>query len=195
VASIIVCNPFADGFSGIIVTSVKLSHIPDGEPLRERGLEVPVQQLGLTEPWLGSVTLGYELSRLHGKLLGKFEAEGELRLQCSRCLEGFDASAKAAFMVEFEPVPEEKNERSGEDPDDPGPNVAYFSGDIIEFGEEVRQELELQVPFAPLCRADCKGLCPVCGVNRNETACDCQEKAKTGPFQGLDKLFQQNKEN
>jgi uncharacterized protein len=178
------------------VTRVKRSHIPDGKPLRETGLQVPLKDLELGKPWVGpAVTLNYEFSCIHGKILGKFEASGKLRLTCSRCLEDFDGSADAAFLAEFQEMPEEVNPRSGEDPEDPGPNLVYFSDDLIKFGDEVRQELELQVPFAPLCREDCKGLCPVCGGNRNERVCGCEEKSNDSPFRGLNKLFQQNKEN
>jgi uncharacterized protein len=177
------------------VTSVKLSHIPEGAPYVDRGLKVPLKDLGLEAPWIGGVELDLSMRRAHGQILGTFEATGRLGLQCSRCLEAFESTAHAAFMVEFEKAPEGEDPRGGDDPDDPGPNVAFYTGDLIEFGEEVRQELELQVPFAPLCRADCKGLCPVCGGNLNEKACGCEAGAKNSPFQGLNKLFQQNKEN
>ena len=73
--------------------------------------------------------------------------------------------------------------------------MVFYTGDDIEFSDEIRQELELQVPFAPLCREDCRGLCPVCGSNRNEKLCACREASHEGPFSGLNKLFQQNKEN
>jgi uncharacterized protein len=32
----------------------------------------------------------------------------------------------------------------------------------------------LAVPFAPLCREDCKGLCPQCGIDRNTGTCSCE---------------------
>ncbi len=37
------------------------------------------------------------------------------------------------------------------------------------------EQLELNIPMKPLCRPDCKGLCPTCGADRNETACSCEE--------------------
>ena len=38
----------------------------------------------------------------------------------------------------------------------------------------VRDAVLLELPPAPLCRPDCLGLCPQCGVNRNEEPCNCQ---------------------
>jgi uncharacterized metal-binding protein YceD (DUF177 family) len=182
---------------GKIVTRVKLSHIPEDSPLKEFGIELPLLDLGMAEPWLGSsLSLDYELSRIYGKVLGKFKARGRLGLQCCRCLEHFERDAGAEFVVEFEEAPEDRGaSRGAVDPEDPGLNVVLFNGDEIEFGEEVRQEMELQVPFAPLCKEDCKGLCPVCGSNRNERDCGGHEESRNSPFQGLKKLFQQNKEN
>jgi uncharacterized protein len=41
----------------------------------------------------------------------------------------------------------------------------------------LREQVLLSLPARTLCQPDCKGLCPRCGVNRNETACSCD----TGP--------------
>ncbi|HZU78781.1 MAG TPA: DUF177 domain-containing protein [Acidimicrobiales bacterium] len=38
----------------------------------------------------------------------------------------------------------------------------------------VRDAVLLELPQAPLCRADCRGLCPICGADRNEQACTCE---------------------
>lgn len=42
----------------------------------------------------------------------------------------------------------------------------------IDLAPLVREYMFLEVPISPLCKPDCKGLCPVCGENRNETSCD-----------------------
>lgn len=180
----------------ISLSSVKLSQIPEAQPLAENGLELSLEHLGMSRPWLGPrVSVTYELSRIYGKILGKFEAKAHFELPCSRCLENFQAEARAKFLVNFEERPPEADERKGLDPEDPELNVAFYDDDLIEFGDEVRQELELQLPFAPLCRPDCRGLCAVCGGNKNEKECKCGDVPKNNPFQGLEKLIQRNKEN
>ena len=45
--------------------------------------------------------------------------------------------------------------------------------------------LFLQLPLVSVCRPDCKGLCPVCGVNRNHTACACTPARPIGAFAAL----------
>ena len=37
----------------------------------------------------------------------------------------------------------------------------------------IREAVLLELPYAPVCREDCKGLCPVCGVDRNRESCSC----------------------
>jgi len=45
--------------------------------------------------------------------------------------------------------------------------------DVLDLEPLVRDAVRLELPGAPLCRDDCAGLCPNCGVDHNETACDC----------------------
>jgi uncharacterized protein len=46
-------------------------------------------------------------------------------------------------------------------------------GDLLDLAPLVRDACILDLPLAPLCRADCAGLCPECGVNRNLEQCSC----------------------
>jgi uncharacterized protein len=175
------------------VTKVLLSQIPESGSLSEKGLKIPLDEARLGEPFLEpGLELDYELRRVYDKILGNFKSRGRMGLQCSRCLEDFEADAKAEFLLEFEREPDEVNPRSGPDPDDAELNVVFFSGDKLDFGEELRQEMELQVPFAPLCSPDCRGLCGICGTPRKQ-GCDCKEEPKSGPFAGLKDLFQKEK--
>ncbi len=45
--------------------------------------------------------------------------------------------------------------------------------DVIDLEPLVRDALVLELPLAPLCDTECRGLCPTCGVDRNESTCDC----------------------
>jgi len=45
--------------------------------------------------------------------------------------------------------------------------------DTIDLGPMVRDAIVLELPMAPLCREDCRGLCPQCGADRNEGECGC----------------------
>lgn len=47
----------------------------------------------------------------------------------------------------------------------------------IDISELAREYLLLDAPTTPLCKPDCAGLCPICGVNRNEEKCSCKTDA------------------
>ena len=51
--------------------------------------------------------------------------------------------------------------------------VAFYRGDQIDLGQLMHEQFQLALPMKPLCRTDCRGLCAVCGGNRNTTACQC----------------------
>lgn len=60
--------------------------------------------------------------------------------------------------------------------------------DQLDLAPMVRQLVLLELDDDPLCRPDCAGLCPVCGVDRNTTACDCETSVRDERWSALDGL-------
>lgn len=52
--------------------------------------------------------------------------------------------------------------------------IYFFSENTMDLTAMVRDNLALNAPLKMLCRADCAGLCPVCGANRNVKPCSCE---------------------
>lgn len=78
--------------------------------------------------------------------------------ECSRCLG--DVSQPVEIDVqELYAYPEKV------DPDDE--DASTLTGDLIDLEPLVRDEVLLDLPFMPLCRPECAGLCPTCGVDLN----------------------------
>jgi uncharacterized protein len=79
---------------------------------------------------------------------------------CSRCIEpvGGEISVHVDELFELNPL-------EGE--------TYKLDDDVIDLEPLVRDALLLELPLAPLCSADCEGLCATCGVNRNLTRCEC----------------------
>jgi len=50
-----------------------------------------------------------------------------------------------------------------------------FDGEKIDLEPLFREQFVLAIPYAPLCREDCKGLCPQCGIDRNTGTCSCEK--------------------
>jgi uncharacterized protein len=93
---------------------------------------------------------------------------------CGRCLEEYPASVQATVDVRFAPRPAVGHsvELGTDDLD-----VDFYANDELNLGALVETETTLAVPMKPLCRDDCRGLCPGCGSNRNVGPCACPARA------------------
>ena len=91
---------------------------------------------------------------------------------CARCLKPVLVPIRAEFAERFVTAvswrSEEQHELASEDL-----NLSVFDGDSVDLDGLVREEIVLATPTQVLCRDDCKGLCEVCGLDRNLTNCDC----------------------
>lgn len=101
--------------------------------------------------------------------------EGAVPLTCSRCLEPFPFPVAPEIAVRLLPKPtvrEEEVELSGDDLE-----VEFYDGDVLDLAALLRAETLLALPMKPLCREECRGLCPVCGGNRNQGLCACEKRS------------------
>ncbi len=96
-------------------------------------------------------------------------------LQCGRCLEPYTVTVRPAFDARFVPSPATRGEERELGPDDLETDV-YRNG-LLDLTVLLETETALALPMKPLCRESCQGLCPVCGGNRNVTACACETRA------------------
>jgi uncharacterized protein len=64
-------------------------------------------------------------------------------------------------------------------------DITYISQDFIDLADVLTEQLRLQVPFQPLCREDCKGICSQCGADLNQGRCACSKLTKQTPFSML----------
>lgn len=112
------------------------------------------------------------LTRNGARVFVHGSVRASLHVACGRCLEPAQVAVDAPLQVTFVPAPVERQAREKEiragDPD-----YCTYSGDEVDLGNLVREQILLGIPFAPLCREDCLGLCPRCGGDRNSTACNC----------------------
>lgn len=60
-------------------------------------------------------------------------------------------------------------------------DITYLSHDYIDLGEVLAEQLQLQIPFQPLCKSSCHGICSQCGTDLNQARCACA-MIKSNPF-------------
>jgi len=63
--------------------------------------------------------------------------------------------------------------------------VSFYEDGGIELEEVLRDHILLTLPMQKLCREDCKGICPRCGLNRNAALCSCDAKPVDDRWQAL----------
>jgi uncharacterized protein len=99
----------------------------------------------------------------------------EAVLPCARCMEPVVISGKTTFAVELKPItslniPDDETEIELGETDE-----VFIDGEVFDTSELVKEQMYLLLPERVLCEDECKGLCPNCGANLNETKCKCPE--------------------
>jgi uncharacterized protein len=107
---------------------------------------------------------------------GKLEAEGEAL--CGRCL--------ASFTCRW-PVPVDIMVLRDVDSDEEeGETLLILQKDgEVDLNDALRECAVLSFPHAPVCSEDCRGLCPVCGIDCNKDTCKCEEEDYDPRWEGL----------
>ena len=104
--------------------------------------------------------------RVHGKV------ETVLESDCDRCLGRAKFPIAASFDLFYRPVDVEAiAEEVAIDEGEAEMGFYELPGLVLE--DILREQLLLQLPMQRVCSESCKGICPVCGVNRNEVPCSC----------------------
>ena len=127
----------------------------------------------------GKADLDLYADGTHAFAAGTFK--GYLTVACSRCVGPVKLEIDEKLRVTFMP-PGEMPEEEGAETAEEGPEVRAEDLDVFPYdGEKIdleplfREQFVLAVPYAPLCREDCKGLCPQCGIDRNTGTCNCEK--------------------
>ena len=90
---------------------------------------------------------------------------------CSRCLE--DASIPIGGNFTYTLVPAKAETREDLELTAEELEISHYSGEFIDLTSIICEQIILQIPFQTLCREECKGLCPRCGINLNTSSCNC----------------------
>lgn len=106
---------------------------------------------------------------------------GRIRSQCRRCLEPLELEVAEDFDLYFDPETSVTDEDITLHTLDP-------RAEELDLRAPLGERFVLVAPDFPVCRESCLGLCPRCGVNWNETECDCsaaEPDSRWGPLQEL----------
>ncbi len=118
--------------------------------------------------------------RIRGHLGTRLEA------CCDRCLGTAEIPVEQDLDLFYRPLKEIAREEEIEISEDEL-EVGFYSGEGIALADVATEQVILSMPMKVVCRADCRGLCPVCGANRNLEVCQCPEPLheSESPFSSL----------
>lgn len=127
---------------------------------------IPAEKIPFDSPdnpvLLAPVETNIHAEALKDEVMVIANVSAKVRLTCSRCVERYEGALPAFVEIH-----------------------APLTQTAIDMLDEVRQSLSLALPFKPLCRPDCRGLCPRCGRNLNQDMCRCAGESAETPFAKL----------
>lgn len=135
---------------------------------------------------LTPVTVEGDAVKLGNLYYVKGEMKADIDFVCARCLTPFTQHASIPFSETFALADDPQIEEDEES------DIHPLEGDQIELDTLLQEDFLLAMPTFPLCEEDCKGLCPTCGVNRNEAPCSCKNERIDPRLAGLADLFKDN---
>ena len=119
------------------------------------------------------------------RLRGRIKTRAEV--DCDRCLKAVAVPLETDFDVTYIPAADyvagEAAELEAEDLDQ-----SVFEDGAIDVDELVREQVLLALPARALCVEECKGLCPVCGADKNTDQCSCETAEIDPRWAALSKL-------
>lgn len=122
--------------------------------------------------------------------------QGGIKINCDRCLEPFHQDLKVRFRSVIALI-SLNNDEVDKDADkeliEEDLDVDIIKADVIDLAGIVKEQLYLNLPMKLICRTDCRGLCPKCGMNLNLKKCSCQPDQGHPGFQKLKTLKLANK--
>ncbi len=121
------------------------------------------------------------------RIYGTFHTR--LEMVCARCLEIVVEEVSKNFDLFYRPmnsVSREEEFRLNLDDTE----IAFFEGDGLFLADVLAEQVNLSLPMKVICRSDCRGLCPHCGVNLNQEECRCETRAADPRLAPLARLKQ-----
>jgi uncharacterized protein len=113
-------------------------------------------------------------------------------LACSRCLAEFEQGLHSEFTLFFRPGNGEPEEDEVELADHDLVSLTY-EGDEIDFAPCISEQIIMEIPYKPICRQECQGLCTMCGVSLNTAECGCERRPASTTFGVLKNFTVKNK--
>jgi uncharacterized protein len=144
---------------------------PMGESVDHKVLERPIdphgENAGLLDADITSIDADIKMTHTNPGAYLEGDARATVSQECARCLRPIESPVEARFAEQYYTM---LNVETGVPMPEPPRDAKMIDHDFrIDLTPLIREEVILATPPAPLCRPDCKGLCPDCGKDLNES--------------------------
>lgn len=114
----------------------------------------------------------------------------EVETLCCRCLESMHIPVKKSFDLFYRSHQTQSDVKRDEEIELKSSelDVGFYVGRGLEFNDTLREQVLIEMPMKPVCRPDCRGLCPQCGANMNLAPCHCLPQIGDPRWMGLKAL-------
>ena len=179
---------------------LELSHFRQAETEFSRQFE-PAAFVGGDDEYrvVAPVALGMTIHKDKDRFRMVGSVQTVLELGCSRCLELFSMPVDRTFDLRYVPATTGTPAADGDDGDDDtevgadDASMTVYRDEQVDLIELLCEQFYLALPMKPLCRPDCKGICPECGSHRNQAPCGCQPHWEDPRMAGLKTLMTNRK--
>lgn len=137
--------------------------------------------------FLTPLSIRLHVVREYDHIRVKGTVQTAVRLNCSRCLADFTRDIVSGFTVFYSPAGDLPMDEEVELAEEDLVSVTY-AGDVIDFTHEISEQVIMELPYKPLCRDDCQGLCATCGADLNTNPCTCPPAGAGFSFSALKNL-------
>jgi len=180
------CPTVQLSFMFLSVKEMELRKIRFDETFEPRQIDFTGEDLEQGSP-LHAVGTAQLVDHSDGELRIQGRYTVEMAAQCDRCLGRARFPLDAGFDLFYKPMSAIARDEEVEI-DEGEAEMGFYEGDGILLEGVLHEQVLLALPMQRICRDDCKGICPACGKNRNETMCDCKAGTPDDRWGALRKL-------
>ena len=164
----------SDPLRPLRVNAVELLRQPGA--VRDIAVLIEAEPLGVVHERLsGDVSVELRVEALNDGIRVTGEIVAPWASPCRRCLVDVSGSAKADVIELYQHQPTDSE-------------AFLLEASQLDLAPMVREAILLELDLERVCRDDCAGLCPACGIDRNEAGCACDTTVKDNRWAALDGL-------
>lgn len=171
---------------GVVVAEFRINISNLSEGVHGYIFEAEPSKIGLDERFVSMVRIKVKLDKSLRQIHLQADISAEGTFVCDRCLNNFKWQIAKNYSMIYILGDRSTMDLKKEE------EIQVISADTncIDLDEDVRQYILLAVPQKLLCREECLGICPTCGVNRNNENCACDAQVTDSRWDALKKLSQ-----